>query len=503
MRLSFLLPLLIVLPLLTAFLIPLIDILAIALRKILVIISISLELVFSLSLLFYFSPLGKEKLPISYYLGGWEPPLGISLSLNHLGLIFSMLVSVSLFLITLYSLEYIEHHEGKYYVLLFVVLGAMQGVVLTNDLFNLYVFIELLTVASTPLVAFDRTSSAIEAGIKYIVYGLLGGLFFFIGIVLIYLSLGTLSLAEIALSFSSLPIPFQETVLIFFIISLTIKLGIFPFHFWLAKAHSSAPAPISALLSGVMLKLYLCVFLRLFWVVLDFPLMEASWLKSFVLYLALGSSLLGHLFAFQEEDLKRLLAFSSVGHIGIIVAVLLVNTPEALYGGMLHIINHLIMKSALFLDSGYFLQFTKSHLIKDLKGVFHYNRYLFASFVIVVLAMIGIPPLNGFFSKWYMLLAFVEEGIHLGGIVVILGSLLAIPYYFRVISYGISPCEEKPVVSLSQDPPPASLMIFTILALVVLTVVTGIFYFCLNPILDGAVQELLPLQIYPPFPGGS
>ncbi len=242
-----------------------------------------------------------------------------------------------------------------------------------------------------------------------------------------------------------------STIIIFFLLALIIKLGIFPIHFWLPRAHSACPAPISALLSGVLLKVYLYIFMRIFWTMISFNFLVELHLNAFVLDLALVSSLIGHIFALQADNLKKMLAYSSIGHIGMILAVLLLNTEAALYGGILHIIAHLMMKSGLFLSSGYLLRTTLSHHIEDLKGIGHKNRLVFIAFIIICLGTIGMPPLIGFVSKWFVLLAFLEARHFFGAFVVAGGSLIALVYYLRYISQAYETIREEDSRSLWEE----------------------------------------------------
>jgi multicomponent Na+:H+ antiporter subunit D len=270
--------------------------------------------------------------------------------------------------------------------------------------------------------------------VQYLYYGIIGGVFFFISIILIYFNLGTLKIAETALGFSEISGPMQLVIIIFFLLSLIIKLGIFPIHFWLPKAHSACPAPVSALLSGVLLKVYLYIFMRIFWTMISFDYLVELHISTFIMDLALVSSLLGHIFALQEDDFKKMLAYSSIGHIGMILAVLMLNNQAAFYGAMLHIAAHLMMKSGLFLSSGYLLRTAGSHHIDELEGIAHKNRITFGAFVIICLGTIGMPPLLGFVSKWYILLAFLEGKHFFAALVTVLGSLIALFYYLRYIS---------------------------------------------------------------------
>jgi multicomponent Na+:H+ antiporter subunit D len=496
--------LIIIIPLTTAILIPLLDLISIKIRKVIVFIgSIGELLVIIMILIENYQKIINKNFFLSYYLGAWEPHLGIVLTLDSLGLFFSILIGISFFLIVLYSIGFIGHHEGKYYVLLFLVFTAMQGVVLTGDIFNMYVFIELLTVSTTPLVAFLRTKEGIEAGIKYLVYGIIGGLIFFIGVILIYHSLGTLNMAEVAANFNNIPLRIRSLIVIIFLMSLIIKIGIFPFHFWLAKAHSSCPSSISAVLSGVLLKLYLYVFIRLFWIIFGFNILEELGLNVIIIYLGLISSTLGHIFAIQTEDIKRMLAFSSIGHIGMIFSTLALNTSTAFYGGLIHIMSHLFMKSALFLSAGYLLRFTKGHNIKDLSGIAYVHPTIFTSFFIVSLAMMGIPPLNGFVGKWYIVKAFLEAGQVFAVVLILIGSLLALLYYIRFINIAFKNIELDFSVKYAFVTKPLfpgfhreQLVILVILVFLVIVIFSGVFYMYLDEPILAAIEDILNSHRY-------
>lgn len=429
--------LLILIPLVTAFLIPLIDIIYAKLRKALVIVSIVSELFLAIIIfIFNYQEVIMGGLTIEYSMGGWISSLGITMVLDSLSLFFSILISISLFLIIIYSIGFIGHHEGKYYVLLFLLLGAIQGSILTGDVFNLYVFIELITITSAALVTFHRNRESAESAFKYLLYGVIGGLFFLIAVFLIYYNLGSLNMEIIAANITKINVNMQYTILIFFLTSIFIKLGVFPFHFWLPKAHSACPGPISALLSGVLLKVFIYMFIRLLWHVFPFNVVVNMGLQNFFIILGLLSSTLGHVLALREDDIKRMLAFSTVGHIGMIVAVLALNTVSALFGGMMHVISHLLMKTTLFIVVGYLLQYTESHHIADFNGVAYKNQGIFVAFIVAAMGMVGIPPLPGFFSKFYILDAFIKSGYYFAAFLIILLSVISLFYYLRYIFRG-------------------------------------------------------------------
>ncbi|MFW5998492.1 MAG: complex I subunit 5 family protein [Halanaerobiaceae bacterium] len=495
--------LLILVPLITAFLVPLFDLINIKIRKILVIFSAGFEFFISLTVILEnYEKITEGNLYLKYYLGGWSPPFGINLVMDNLALIFSTLISFSVLLIIIYSIGFIGHHEGKYYVLIFLILGAMQGTILTGDMFNLYVFIELITLTSGPLIAFKRNQDSTEASIKYMFFKIIAGLLFFLGVILLYLNIGSLNMAEISVYFTELNRNMKIVILSFFLVSILIKSGIFPFFYWMPKAYSACPSPISALLSGVLAKVYIYVFLRLFWNVFDFSILTELGLSYFILYLAIISGLLGHILGLQADDIKRMLSFSSVGHIGMIVGVLFLNTTAGLYAGLLHVISHLLMKSSLFVGTGYLLQFTPSHKINDFGGVAYKNNAIFIGFIITALGMIGVPPLIGFVSKWYILLAFIEAEVYLGLILVIGGSLTAVVYYFRYISEGYKkmkvdkPDKERHLLEVFYREQTVTSIIYIFVSLVF---ISGILFKVLDLPLKAAVQSILDQSSYIQF----
>ena len=498
-----LLLLLIIIPLLTAFLIPLIDIINKKARRILVLAASLAEFFTFLFLVINnWDNIADGTIFIIYKMGGWLPPLGIVLSLDMLSFYFSLLITISVMFLILYSIGYIGHHEGKYYVLIFLMWTAMQGVVLTGDIFNFYVFVELLLITSAALIGFRRNKKGTIASIKYMFYGVIGGLFIFIGIILLYSNLGTLNYAEISANFTTLPFNTQGIISILFLIGLFIKLGIFPFHFWVARAQSTAPSPISALLSGVVEKVYIYAFLRLFWVVFDFNYIQTTGLDKIIIFTAITSSIIGHILALQESDLKRMLAYSTIGHLGIIIAVLTVNTKLAIIAGLLHVLSHLLMKISLFTTAGYLLQFVPSHQIKDSRGVAQQNMFVFAGFIIAAAGMMGLPPMLGFFSKLYIVKSFLDNSYYLSALLTIAGSITALIYYARYIIYGFrkiklnSPQEFRLILSVLYR---ERLVTNIALVFAVAVLITGLIYKIFFGPLESVANILYNPSIYIDF----
>ncbi len=495
--------LLITIPLFTAFLIPLIDILYKKARKYLVVFSAFVE--FSLSIYLFISNYNEiinGTLFIGYKLGGWIPPLGINLVMDMLSFYFSSLVTFAVMFLVIYSIGFIGHHEGKYYVLLYLLWSAMQGIILTGDVFNFYVFLELILITSAPLIAFKRNKEGTKAAIKYMFYGIVGGLFIFIGLIFIYSNLGTLNFAEISVYFNKLPLQTQKFIALFFLLGFFIKLGIFPFHFWVARAQSAAPSPVSALLSGIVEKIYIYSFLRMFWFVFGYNVLQELRIINPIIFIALLSSIIGHTLALQEDDIKRLLAYSTIGHLGIIIAVLVVNSKLAIIAGLLHVFAHMLMKISLFTTTGYILQFTPSHKLIDSRGVAYNNLVIFLGFIVAAGGMIGLPPMIGFFSKLFIVQSFIENGMLISGSMVILGSIIALIYYFRYIVYGFkkialgSPEEFRLILSvLYRERVVTDIALFFVSTVII----SGLFYKIIYIPIVGIAELVLNPNLYIEF----
>jgi len=428
---------LIVLPIFTAFLIPLMDQWDKEKRKFLVISSNIIEI--SLLIIFVFNNIDKIKqgtFYLQYNLGEWLPPLGVIIKIDMLSLFFLILTNLLMVLLLFYSIGYIGDHEGKYYVLIFIIWGAMQGVLLTGDIFNLYVMLELILITSAPLIAFKRNREGTEAAIKYMFYGVIGGLLIFIAIILLYYTLGTLNYNEISKNFGSISNSIQSIIVVLFLSGIFIKIGIFPLHFWVAKVQSASPTPISALISGVLINIYIYDYIRFFWDVFGFEVLKNLKLDMIIIHIAILSGLIGIILALYEKDLKKMLAYSTIGHLGIIIATLTINTKSALIAGLFYVLGHSVMKISLFTTSGYLIQHTPTNYLEDFKGVAYKDKIIFAGFIIGAGGMVGFPPMIGFISRWFTIKSFLQSGYYIPPLIIIFGTLFAVVYYFRFIVNG-------------------------------------------------------------------
>ncbi|MFH0877668.1 MAG: proton-conducting transporter membrane subunit [Candidatus Omnitrophota bacterium] len=368
--------------------------------------------------------------------GGWKPPFGIVLVLD--GLTSFMLVTVNLvaFAISIYSINYMERFTSKwkFYTLFLLMLAGMNGVLVTGDLFNLFVFLEIASVASYALVAFGTERQELEAAFKYAIMGSVGSLFILLGIVFLYGFTSTLNMADMAMFLAnkgSSQIILLVSVL--FIMGFGLKAALVPFHAWLPDAHPSAPAPISAMLSGVLIKslgVYaLCrVFFNIFGI--------TAQVSSVLMFLGALSMVIGVFLAIGQWDLKRLLAYHSISQIGYVVLGIGLGTPLGLLGGLFHLFNHSIFKSLLFLNSGAVEYATGTRDLQKMGGLMTRMPVTGATTLTASMAIAGIPPFNGFWSKLIIIIAAVQAGRLGYAFWAVVASFLTLASFTKVMKYA-------------------------------------------------------------------
>ena len=371
--------------------------------------------------------------PIVYSLGSWEVTKGINLIADPLAGLLVFIVALLNLLIIIYSLVYINRDISKYYTLLFVLTAALNGMVLTGDLFNLFVCVEIVSIVSYALVAFRRTKAAYEASFKYIIIGTLGSFFVLLAIILTYQQTGTLNLAQLVRDSQNIADISKTAIISLFLIGFGSKFALVPLHTWLPDAHPAAPSSISALLSGIVIKGYLYAWLRTLLVLSNPSQILSSSLNLILIYFGVVTLLVGHLLALQQQNLKRLLAYSSISQIGYIMIGIATFTKQGMSGAVFHIVNHAVVKSALFLTAGIFSEKLKAKKIKDLVGSGYKAPVMGLSFTVAAVTIIGLPPFNIFISKWLIALSAVKAGFIIPAGTILLGSILALTYYLKVI----------------------------------------------------------------------
>jgi multicomponent Na+:H+ antiporter subunit D len=385
-------------------------------------------LAFSAYILLFF----KLKLPAVYKVGGWLPPIGIPLVIDGLTVFMLVMINLVSFLIGIFAVNYMEKFTAKYkfYTLYLLLVGGMNGVVLSGDMFNLFVFFEIASLASYALVAYGTEAEELEAAFKYMAMGVVGSLFILLAIGFLYAYTSTLTMADMA---STLNMKVWDKTLIFISILLItgfgLKSAIVPFHAWLPDAHPAAPAPISAMLSGLLIKsLGIYSLCRIFYNVIGVNQLFLNLL----MFLGPISIIVGGLLALGQNDLKRLLAYSSISQVGYIILGLGLGTPLGILGGLFHLFNHSIFKSLLFLNAGAIEYATGSRNLEKLGGLRDKMPITAKTSLVASMSISGIPPFNGFFSKLIIIFACIQKGCIAYAVWAVIGSTLTISYFMKL-----------------------------------------------------------------------
>lgn len=377
---------------------------------------------------------------LGYHMGSWPPPFGIEVRVDYAGLFLMLVVCGIATLSVVYSRRHIarEVTGGRltaYYVLFLLMSGAMLGFVATGDIFNLFVFMEIMALSSYALVAVTGNRNAVRAAFKYVLMGAPSSIIVLLAIGLLYSVTGSLNMADLAARIAESP--YTEVLIvsfILFVIGFGVKAALFPLHMWLPDAHSIAPSPISALLSGLLIEVSTFAIIR---IALSVFTASAGDLIGGTLdavgVLAAAAVLFGGVMAIMQKDLKLMIAYSSISHIGYMFLGFTALNREGLTGAMYHILDHGLAKACLFLCAGAFVYVKGYRSIDELKGAWRQMPWTCFAFALASLSVIGIPPTAGFISKWYLILGNIEAGNYLYVVILLAGSILAAVYCFRVI----------------------------------------------------------------------
>jgi len=447
-----------------------------------------------------------------YKVGGWEPvngiPIGIYMVMDSLTAILLCIINTIGLLAVFYSFSYISRYtsENYFYALFCLMVAGMNGVVLSGDLFNIYVFIEISAISSYALVAFGVEREQLEATFKYQVLGGLASLLILMGIGFIYWKAKTLNLADIKTALGTAPEKNHYLLVQMLLLSgFGLKAAIIPFHAWLPDAHSSAPSPISAMLSGVLIKAAgIYVILRLFFNM--FIISE----EVAILITTLGtlSMVIGVLLAIGQWDIKRLLAYHSISQMGYVVmsvgiGMILVarNTkPEiaslAIFGGLFHLINHAAFKSLLFLNAGAIEYRIGTRNLQEMGGMSAFMPATSSTSFIASMSISGIPPFNGFFSKLIIIIAAIMARFYLLALIAVIVSIITLASFMKFQRYAFYNKEvQKDENSPKEVPFP---MVFSMIALGILCLLLSLLVLpqVRDTVLKPAIDILMNSQMY-------
>jgi proton-translocating NADH-quinone oxidoreductase chain N len=373
---------------------------------------------------------------------------------------------------SIYSIAYMKEETGipLYFTLLLTMIGGMMGVVFAGDLFTLFVFWELMCISSYVLVAFSKGEiESVEAAFKYLVMSGAGSATVLLGVSLLYGMSGTLNFEGLALAFGQAPAdPWLFLASLLILAGFGVKAAIVPLHTWLPDAHSAAPSPISALLSGVVIEVGVYALCRTFFSA--FVPVHAQ-LLSILAVLSVITMLVGNTLPLVQSDVKRLLAYSSIGHVGYMLVGLSIGTQLALTGTFLHIFNHALMKGVAFLCAGAIIYRLGTRQMDEMAGIGKRMPVTAFAFSISLLALLGLPPMNGFISELTLVTAAFQAGSTWLGVIVILNSILSSAFYLRVIRVMLQPAKSDKVKAAREAP---LIMLVPIVAMAAMIVIFGL-----------------------------
>ena len=368
---------------------------------------------------------------IAYWLGNRVPAggyaIGIALEVDALSLFFGLLVATAVFVSCLYSFSYMseDDNEPQYYTLFLMLAGGVMGLVFSGDLFNMFIMVEILTFAAVALTAFrNRVTGALEAAFKYLVVGCIGSTCILAGTIILYQQAHTLNLAQLA---TIIPLCKGSNVTIAFallFIGFCTKAFIVPFHPLAADAHGAAPAPVSVLISGVLTKSGIYGIIRLAYFL--FQLMDLGAVQFWLVFLGSVSMFVCVTMALAQHDFKRLLAFHSISQIGYVLTAVGLSTALGISAGLYHAMNHTIFKGLLFLAAGAVLHETGTTDLDRLGGLSKRMPHTTVLFLIGAASISGIPPFNGFASKWLIYQAAYLRAVETGSIGYLLVTIIAL-----------------------------------------------------------------------------
>jgi len=377
---------------------------------------------------------------VSYAIGNWAAPMGIEYRVDMAGALMLLIITGISTAVIPFAYASIRHEirqecECLFYTCFLLCLTGLLGIVVTGDAFNLFVFLEISSLSSYVMISLGPTRRALTAAYRYLVMGTIGATFILIGVGLLYMMTGTLNMADLA---QRLPgVADTRTIRVafaFITVGVSLKLALFPLHLWLPNAYAYAPSAVSAFVAATATKVGIYILLRLFFTVFgaNFSFAEMH-VGNILMVLAVAAMLFASLVAVFQDNIKRMLAYSSVAQIGYIVLGISLASTAGVAAGMIHLFNHALMKSALFLAMGCVFLRLGSVQLGDMHGLAQRMPFTMAAFVLGGLSLIGIPLTTGFISKWYLVVAALGEGRWLPAVMILVSSLIAVVYVWRVV----------------------------------------------------------------------
>ena len=374
-----------------------------------------------------------------YNLGGWDAPWGIVYRIDSLSALLVLLIAGITGVVVLFAGRRgtweTPGRETYFFALLMLACSGFSGVVVTGDLFNIFVFLEICALSSYALVGLKGGDKALLAAYRYLLMGSVGATFFLIGIGYLYMVTGTLNLEELSERLPELMSSRAVLAAMAFISAgLAMKIALFPLHWWLPDAYTFSPSPVSALLAALSAKVAIYLVIRIFFGVFGMDAVAVE-NRFDVVLLAMASSavVVGSVAAIYQNDVRRIMAYSSVSQIGFIMLGVSLVSTEGIAAGVVHLFNHALIKCGLFLALGCVAYRLGSCRIADFAGLGKRMPWTMAAIVIGGLSLVGVPLTAGFIGKWQLVGAVFEADRWFPALVVLAGSLLSLVYVWRLV----------------------------------------------------------------------
>ncbi len=396
----------------------------------------ALTLVFSVWLLAQVLEAGA----VTYAIGGWAAPWGIEYRVDEVNALVAVLVSGASAVVLVFARDSVEREVGPeraspFYTAWLLCVTGLIGIAVTGDAFNVFVFLEISSLSTYALVAFGRERTALIAAFRYLVMGTIGATFILIGVGLLYAQTGTLNMSDLA---ARLPAAHETRTVRagfgFLTIGIALKMAIFPLHGWLPGAYANAPTAVAAFLSSTATKVAVYLWLRFLFTVfgVEFAFEEMS-VGRLLMAMSLVGILVASVAACTQSDARMVLAWSSVAQIGYMVLGISLASVTGVTAGIVHLVNHALMKAALFMGFGCVVYRIGGTSIASLAGLGRRMPATFVALTLAGLSLIGVPLTVGFVSKWYLLSAALEAGLWPVAALVVATSLIAVVYVWRLL----------------------------------------------------------------------
>lgn len=427
---------------------------------------------------------------VRYEMGGIPSTYGIELVADPIS---SVLVVLTLLVVigAVIHTRRAGPRNSTFYSGVLLLTGGTLGIILAGDMFNLYVFLEISAIASYALIASAPSRISTYAALKYLLLGTLGASLYLLGVAYVFIATGTLNMVTASNAIAE--IGYTDTVVvssfILMAVGLAIKIALFPVHTWLADAHASAPDAVSAIVSGVLPAVAVYALARITYSVYTpgFFLQNPSFLQA-LLYTGILTVLAGSVFAILQRNIKLILAYSTISHMGLAIVGVALASDQAVFGATVQLFGHGVVKAALFLLAGIFALVYSAHTLEEYTGLAKRSPILAGAFTVLGISLIGLPPTVGFMGKYYIVLGALETGAWLVAAFVISSTLLSAAYIFPIIN-------RLYFYSFAGPPPDRTAMSRASLGVVVvgvlLTLLLGVMTVPASSILSPTIEVLL------------